>query len=348
MTKPKAYKVKPLAILALWLVSLIIFSATTTAADLLNKSVSITNPAPNEPTDMLFSFELQNNISIGSIAFEYCANTALLDTPCTPPPGFDVQTASLTFQSGATGFSIHGNTTANRLVISRPASNSGPGIVQYLFANVQNHSEANDTVYVRVYVYASDDGTGAYTDGGAVAYSTSESLTVGAYVPPFLLFCVGVTVQLDCSSSTGDLIDLGELQPTLTSVATSQYAGATNDESGYTVSIFGTTLTSGNNEIPALATPGGSLTGVSQFGINLRDNSSPDVGSNVFGPGSAAPRPAYNSVNNFKFSSGEIISSSSISTSYDRFTVSYIVNIEEDQPPGIYNATYTYIAVATF
>ena len=347
MTKKRTYQIKYLAILALWLVSL--FFMPVAHADQLNsRSVTVNNPRPNEFSDQLFTFSYPQNTSIGSLVFEYCDNSALLGSPCNPPTGFDVSAATLDFQTGVTGFGIHPNTTANRMVLSRPASNGGPGLAQYLFGNVKNHNTANDTVYVRIYVLPSTDGTGPYTDGGAVAYSTSESITVGAYVPPFLLFCVGVTVQLDCTSTSGNFIDLNELQPTLTSAGTSQYAGATNDESGYTVSIFGTTMTSGNNVIPALTTAGASIPGVSQFGINLRDNSSPDVGSDVIGPGTSIPKPGYNTPNSFKFKPGEIISSSPVSTSYDRFTVSYIVNVSQDQPPGIYNSTFTYIAVASF
>lgn len=348
MTNIKVYKLKNIAVLALWLVSLFLLPQNTRAAELTNRSVTITNPKAGEVTDHLFSFEFQNNITIGSVAFEYCNNAALLNSPCTPPPGLDIEQADLDFQSGITGFVEHPNTTANRYVISRAPSNDGPGIAQYLLGGFQNHSVSNDTVYVRIYAYASDDGTGAHTDAGAVAYATTESLTVGGYVPPFLIFCVGVTVELDCTSSEGNLIDLGELQPNLTSVATSQYAGATNDGSGYTVAIYGTTLTSGNNVIPALTTPQGSLTGVSQFGINLRDNSSPDVGTNVLGPGSSNPTAGYNLVDNFKYTPGEIISQSPTSTNFDRMTVSYMVNVSEDQAPGIYNSTFTYIAVATF
>lgn len=318
------------------------------AGDLVNKSVTISNPQPDEATDMLFHFELASSVDIGSVVFDFCTNNAFINTPCDPPTALDVQGVSLVAQSGATGFNVHPNTTANRLVLSRLPSNSGPGVLEYHLSGVHNTSEARDTVYVRIYVLPTTDGTGTYTDAGAVAYSTGEGLNVGAYVPPFLLFCVGVTVEIDCTSTEGSQIDLGELEPNFTTAATSQYAGATNDESGYTVTIYGTTLTAGNQTIPPLQVPTASQPGISQFGINLRDNSSPDVGSNAFGPGSSAPTANYATVDSYQFISGDIISIAPDRSSYDRLTVSYIVNVNADQPPGVYAATFTYIAVASF
>jgi hypothetical protein len=107
-------------------------------------------------------------------------------------------------------------------------------------------------------------------------------------------------------------------------------------------------MTSGNNTITALSSPTPSLPGISQFGINLRDNSSPQVGEEPAGPGTAAPAPDYNIPNFFTFRPGDTIASSSLSTEFNRLTVSYVANVSADQPVGVYSTTITYLAVAQF
>ena len=340
-------KISIKATLLITVASLFVFPFAS-ADELTNRSVTITSSRPGEVSDQLFDFEFISANNVGSIAFEYCSNSAALEATCVAPAGLNVSGVNLAFQSGETGFGVHGNTTTNRIVISRPASVVTPGAVQYLFGGAINQSGVNQTAYVRIFAYSSSDGTGPYVDASSVAYSTAVSIDTQAFVPPHLIFCVGISVALDCSSATGNFIQLGELQPNTTALATSQYSGATNDPTGYTVSIVGTTMTSGNNVIPALASPTNPSTGQSQFGINLRNNNNPDVGIDPIGPGSATASGKYGQLNSFVFESGDIISSTDSTTEYDRFTVSYIVNVSDAQPPGVYNATFTYVATASF
>jgi hypothetical protein len=107
-------------------------------------------------------------------------------------------------------------------------------------------------------------------------------------------------------------------------------------------------MTSGNNTISGLKTPDFAKIGIQQFGINLKDNSHPNTGHNAEGPGTLMPTSSYGSTNLFKFNSGDVISKAASATDYNRITVTYIVNIKPDQPPGVYSTTLTYIAVASF
>lgn len=134
--------------LLLSVVASVLFISVADAAELINRSVSITNARPGEVSDQLYSFEFTGAINVGSIAFEYCGNTASLEAVCVPPSGLNVGGASLVFQSGEVGFGVHPNTNSNRIVISRPAVVVTPGIAQYLFSNVINQSTVNDTAYV--------------------------------------------------------------------------------------------------------------------------------------------------------------------------------------------------------
>jgi hypothetical protein len=294
------------------------------------------------------SFTYATAASVGSLAFEYC-DSPVFDYSCAAPNGLDVTSAGLDGQSGNTGFSIDSlNTTANRLVLTRPAVITATVASQYDFSNITNPSTAGQTVYVRIATYTSIDGSGAYTDNGAVAFAMNAPFSIGAAVPPFLQLCAGVTVTSNCSSASGDRINLGNLSTGSTKAGTSQFAGGTNAVSGYTVFIQGTTMTSGNNTIKALSTQTPSFPGNNQFGINLRDNSVPNVGANTSGPGSASPMANYNTANLYKYLNGEAIARSTLPSDYNRMTVSYVININDSQPPGVYASTFTYLATATF
>jgi len=111
---------------------------------------------------------------------------------------------------------------------------------------------------------------------------------------------------------------------------------------------YGTTMTSGNNEIAALDNPTPSAPGNSQFGLNLRANSDPTIGSEPSGSGAANPTAKYNIPNRFAFTPGDTVAASSGVTANRKFTASYIVNVTPAQQPGIYTATLTYICSATF
>jgi hypothetical protein len=319
------------------------------AADLRQRSITIGSSLASEVTNHEMRFTTATSGSIGSVVYEYCTNLPYFGTPCTAPAGLIVNGASIASQSGISGLSISGvHTTTNRLVLTRT-----PGVVGLVaytanFSNITNQSTPNESVFVRIGTYSSTDGSGLPIDFGAVVYSTADGVGVGGYVPPFLTFCAGVTVALDCSTTAGELINMGELSTSNTNTGTSQFAGATNDLSGYSVYVSGGTMTAGNEIIPALVTNGSSNPGTSQFGINLRSNSTPSVGAEVSGGGTAVPNAGYGTSNSFRYNDGELIAQSPLPTEYNRFTVSYIVNVSEDQAPGIYASSYTYTAIASF
>jgi len=323
------------------------FYLKSDAAPLRNASVTVGTSTPGANTSHAVRFDLQTAANMGSIEFEYCINGPFIGSPCTVPPGLDLLSANLSSEAGETGFSIHPNSTSNKIIITRTLGAATPQPVTYIFDNVINPTSPAMSTFIRISTFPSDDATGSRTDTGVVMFSTSGALSVGGFVPPYLTFCVGVAVANDCSSTTGDKIDLGELSTILPSTATSQYAGATNDLNGFIVSLLGTTMTSGINTISAIPAPAASAPGTSQFGINLRANTSPAVGQNPIGPGTSTPDPLYDTPDQFVFQNGTL-SSSPISTDYNTFTVSYIVNVPVGQPPGIYSTTATYLAVALF
>ncbi len=319
------------------------------AADLKPRSIIIGSSLASEVTTHEFRFTTITSGSIGSVVFEYCSNLPFFGAPCTAPNGLVVNSASITSQSGITGLSLSpGDSAANKIVLTRSVSVVNPTAVSINLSNITNQSNPNETVFVRISTLASTNGLGTPVDFGPVVYSTADGVGVGGYVPPFLTFCVGVTVELNCSSTNGSLINLGELSERDPSTGTSQFAVATNDPTGYNAYVSGGTMTAGNEIIPALASNAGSSIGTSQFGINLRSNSSPSVGADVTGSGTGVPVTGYNSSNSFRYNDGELIAQSPLPTNYNKFTVSYLVNISEDQAPGVYASSFTYTGIASF
>jgi hypothetical protein len=301
-------------------------------------------------------FTLDSSASaLGSIEFQFCSNNPLEGTPCTPPTGFSISGATLSSQAGNTGFSVSPLTSANDLILSNGSVINSPSLSPnlYIMTGVVNPSTVG-TFYIRIYTYSSLDATGIPTETGGVALSTAVGLSVVSYVPPFLEFCAGAVIyNNDCSTIVNYIVNMGDIADNQTAVATSQFLGATNASGGYSVSVTGTTLTSGNNTIPSLSTPSPSIIGQDQFGMNLRVNDIPSFGSDPIGeidPLSPTPVIAsnYDAPNFYTFNNNDSLVSIPRPSLPVTYTVGYITNASAGQPVGVYTTTLTYICLANF
>jgi hypothetical protein len=324
-------------------------SSKSQALHIQNHSVQISTAIVGATANHNFQFTYPSTSVVGSVVLLYCDGGALQLMPCNAPAGLDLSGASLASQAGNTGFVIDTiNSTANKIVLKRAPVAGVTTASTYSFNNIINPSTANATTYVRISTYSTIDGTGPDNDDGAVAFSTVNPFEVGAYVPPFIKLCVGITVAVDCSTMSGNSINLGVLSASNTNYATSEFAAGTNSFTGYNIFTLGTTMTSGNHTIAAINPAGTSKTGVNQFGLNLRANTSPVVGADTQGPGTGTPQADYNTPNIFKFQNGDNIARSPLTTDFNRMTASYVVNISSAQDPGFYATTITYLAVGQF
>ncbi|MEK7471942.1 MAG: hypothetical protein AAB624_01715 [Patescibacteria group bacterium] len=324
------------------------FISSSIAAPIGSRTLSIASSAPSATTNHSFSLNLNSATSVASAVFEYCQESPVFADPCTAPTGLNLGSAGIASQTGETGFSIHPSSTANMIVLTRGSSIVVPGESTYNFSAIINPSQANTTSYVRVGTYLSNDGSGSRTDEGGLAFSITNPLNIRADIPPYLTLCTGINVEMDCSDASGSSIDFGDLTPSSTASATSQFAVASNDDTGYNTYILGTTMTSGVNEIPAISSQSVSTQGSGQFGINLVSNSDPSIGNGPEGPGTGIANPSYDDSDLFKFSNGDTIASSILPTDFNRFTLTYIVNVANNQPAGIYDTLMTVLAVANF
>jgi hypothetical protein len=260
----------------------------------------------------------------------------------------DVTGATLTTQTGPTGFSIAPGATANRLVLTRLPAAASVGAARYEFSGVVNPSSPG-SYYLRLQTFASDDATGPASDYGGLAFATTNLLAVSVEVPPYLIFCTAITIgNLNCANSSGDAINFGELSSSRASTGSSQMLVATNAEDGYSITAHGTTLSSGSNIINALSAPDVSRPGTGQFGLNLRANTAPPGGSEPTGPGVSQPLPNYNQPNIFRFVTGDTVAARPEPENVRVFTVSYLVNVPANQAAGVYVSTITYVCLADF
>lgn len=348
INKPK-YTLLILGLVLLNLAVPVLFADAIYSAKIQNRSLRVGSSKISANTFHLYEFDIQTNSSVGSIEFEYCENDGFIGEPCTAPAGFDISSATIGLQSGETGFSVHGSTTPNKMIISRVASVASPQPVTYRFDGVINPSTDNRTYFVRISTFASTDATGPRTDSGGVAFATVRELGVTTRVPNFLEFCVAITIDNhDCTTALGNSIDLGQLKKNQNNFATSQMTAGGNADFGYVISANGTTMTSGNHVIPAESQPANPSPGKSQFGINLRNNSNPDAGQNPFGPGSGGAVSGYNTVNKYKYVDGDNVAQTTTRDDYRTYTTTYVVNVDKDQPGGLYSTTINYICLASY
>ena len=190
--------------------------------------------------------------------------------------------------------------------------------------------------------------TGSYTlaiggtmaDSGSVAISilADDQVAVSGTVSESMTFSLGATS-----------VALGTLSTSAVTSGSHTVTLATNAASGLVLTYSGTTLTSGGNTITAMSTAAASAIGTEQFGINAKDNATPNVGAECSGTAPiAAAATGYSTADSFKFVTGETIISSAAGINSTSCTLSYIANIEGATEAGSYTTTLTYTATATF
>jgi hypothetical protein len=266
------------------------------------------------------------------------------------PSGLVTTSATLSAQTGATGFTMVNTTNGapyiTRSAVSLPATTA----VSYTLSTVTNPSATNTTFFVRITTYTSTTATTGATDAGVVAASTATQIVVSAQVDEILSFCVYTGANCAAGGST---VDLGNLTPSTTGVGVSYMDAGTNAATGFAIQYTAPTMTSGGNTIPAIgASAVASVVGSGQFGVNATGPNTGITGSQApsgTSPiGSAATN--YATADNYAFvaSTPTTIGSSSSGANITKYSVSYLANINSSQAAGLYTSTFTYICTATF
>lgn len=306
------------------------------------------NNNPGAVTSYRVGFRYMTPSPVNSVDMLFCVSPIPYEA-CVTPPGLDVSGATLSAQTGETGYSILSKTT-NHIVLTRSSVTIPASASTYTFDNIKNPTDTSQPFSIRLQTHGSSDASGTQVDFGSVRGQVQPGIYIETQVPPQLIFCLSREVELGCTGSDETYYtDMGQLDSDSTLVAKSQMAVGTNATAGFAVTAVGNPLAAGTSVIDGLSTPTPSEPGVNQFGINLVQNTAPAIGSNPEGTyANATPTPDYAVPNQYKYVSGDVVATSTNVSLMKKFTVSYIVNSSPNLKAGVYSTTITFIASGRF
>ena len=160
---------------------------------------------------------------------------------------------------------------------------------------------------------------------------------------PFLEFVVNNTT-----------VDLGVVSIDSASTGSATFTIKAYLSGGYVVATVSDAPKNGSYTLTNMATAATSAPGTEQFGINLRANTAPTTigadpvqlpdASFSFGQVSAG----YNTPNQYKYVKNDVIAYSDKSSGITEFTMTYLMNINETTPAGLYAMQHNLVATATY
>ena len=320
-----------------WLIAVMPNNAR--AAIITSRILTLDNSIGGASTSYTLSFNYLSTTTILSVEAVICTTA---EGACSIPTGFSVSSGPATLDAQPSGLGdVSGwtidTTTVNKLRIKNATNSSSPGGAASMKFNGVKNPDANDAdnFFARITTY-SDDAWATPIDTGTVSASIADQDTVTVDIGEVLTFTLDTTT-----------VNLGPLTADVTGTGTSTLTASTNATNGYSVTVSGNTLESGVNSITALAAQTASTTGTAQFGINLVNNATPNVGADPSG-GSGAGTNDYNDADLFRFVSGDSIASTAGPSNTTTFTVSYIANVATTTAIGDYSTTLTYIVTGNF
>lgn len=319
------------------MLSFMVLPVTASAAELTTESASLSDPTISQAATT-YTFT-QSGITLSTIKCIKVLYSVNADGTGGLPTGMTLGTTfSGTYVPTPASWSaaVVSNAVQITFAAGETPSSSGPKTI--VLGGNTNGSVKNTSYYATVSTYNNIDCSTTPVDtNGQSTYVFTEGVVVSATVNPTLTFTVDSTT---CS--------LGTLTASTTGSCSHTMTAATNATSGYAISyIASSLLTSGANTIDAMSATTSSQ-GTEQFGLNLKDNATPNVGAEASGGIGAAFAP-YATADNFSFTTaGAEVASSTGSSALTTFTVSYIANITATTQAGLYTKTQTYNITATY
>lgn len=148
-------------------------------------------------------------------------------------------------------------------------------------------------------------------------------------------------------------IDFGLLSESTTATGTANIQVRTYLASGYNMIISGASPTYSGQSLDSMSAGDESDPGTEQFGINLRNNSTPNIGTdpeqvpdNSFSFG--LPTADYNTPNEFKYQNRDTIAYSDSSSGQTNYTLSMLANISNLTAAGRYETKLSIVVVSIF
>ncbi|HEX8763064.1 MAG TPA: hypothetical protein VF733_04890 [Candidatus Saccharimonadales bacterium] len=204
-------------------------------------------------------------------------------------------------------------------------------------------------------------GTGGELDASSTNYRAKQSageLTVGNSASSNYQFYGGFNtsdVPLLEFAVNGGVYDLGIIDASITGSAVATFTVRNYLSSGYVVLMNGSPPAAAGSAyaLTALTSPTSSQAGQEQFGVNLVNNSVPDIGANpsqvpdsTFSFGSAAA--GYDTADLFKYANGDVVAFSNKSSGQTTYALSIIANVSRSTPAGQYGGRLNLQVVPTF
>jgi hypothetical protein len=338
----------PEELIALVLVLFIFIAPASAAMRFQERSLYMASTSPGVVTSYTLSFRYMSPEPIGSVEMLFC-NDPIPYHECITPTGLNASNATLNGQTGESNFAVLSKNN-NRILLSRTASSVPTTISSYTFENVLNPTDSSQPFSVRLKSFTSNNGTGPQVDFGSVRGQVTEGVEIATQVPPMLIFCLAREVVYNCGGTDDTYYtDMGRLDSKNTLKAQSQMAVGTNASGGFAITANGTPMSAATNVISSPSTPTVSKPGTDQFGINLVENDSPEVGKNPEGEyTNAIPSPGYSVPNMYMYVPGDTVAYSPNVSLMKKFTVSYILNASPNLRAGVYSASMTFIASGRF
>lgn len=203
-------------------------------------------------------------------------------------------------------------------------------------------------------------GAGGVTDANSANYNARASLgdTVvgnsasslyqiyGGYTTtdvPFLEFTVSQTA-----------VDLGTQSVASTSSGSATFTVKAYLSSGYVVQTVSDPPKNSSYTMATPNSPTAPTVGVEQFGMNLRANTAPNtIGADPvqipdasFSYGQVSP--GYDTPNMYKYNKNDNIAFSNKSSGVTQYTITYIMNVSNLTPSGVYTMDQSLVATATY
>jgi hypothetical protein len=157
---------------------------------------------------------------------------------------------------------------------------------------------------------------------------------------------------------TGGLFDLGLMTSTTTKTFTTNFEVRAYISHGYSARVVGpapqlVSSTPTGRSLSPMSTRGPSVQGTEQYGLNLRANTIPAIGSPIqqipdatFSFGYATSD--YDVVDQYKYVDGDVIARSDKSSGYTKYFMSFIANVAENTSGGEYSTAHTVVVTANY
>lgn len=308
-----------------------------TASTLANHTITFTTPTGvASGQTIILTFDNSTSIA-GSLDFEDIdLKDDAVDLPLAASPSgaswgvVNTSSTVITFTNGDTAVAAG---SVMEIQIGTNATEGETGVEQ-----ITNGSDGTTTLRF----------TGTFTDTGvlSMAIVADSIVAVSAEVLSTLSFTISNnTIYFGNLRTVGACFAQGTDPGAVTCPTTSEteafnMTAGTNAPSGYTITVQGATLTSGGNDITALATNTASSPGSEQFGIRIDESG----GSGVVSAPYADTGYAYVATSSVT----DIVATSATASAETTYSTRYLANIAALTEAGSYTTSHTYVATGNF